>query len=68
MKKRETSDARREGPGPAPGRETRDARCDGLGRETSDARRDVMSHVSRLASLASHVSRLTTVNLKGTLS
>ena len=52
MKKRETSDARREG----------------LGRETSDARRDVMSHVSRLASLASHVSRLTTVNLKGTLS
>ena len=64
MKKRETSDARREGLG----RETRDARCDGLGRETSDARRDVMSHVSRLASLASHVSRLTTVNLKGTLS
>ena len=34
-------------------------RREGFGCETPDARRAVASHVSRLAPLASHVSRLT---------
>ena len=40
----------------------------GLGRETLDARREVASHVSRLAPVASHVSRLASNPLKRRIS